>query len=80
LAFSPAKLQRLKTLHHLNVPCLAPERTDFLQSIGIDAETTPVGIIARLGMRSTGWGFRGSEPPARTLPNIRRRQRTGSFI
>jgi hypothetical protein len=48
LDFSPAKLQRLKTRHHLNVPCLAPERTDFLQSIGIDAETTPVGIIARL--------------------------------
>jgi N12 class adenine-specific DNA methylase len=29
-------------------PDLALERTDFSQSIGIDAETTPVGIIARL--------------------------------
>jgi hypothetical protein len=57
LAFSPAKLQRLKTLHHLNVPCLAPERTDFLQSIGIDAETTPVGIIARLEHALDRWRF-----------------------
>jgi hypothetical protein len=61
LAFSPAKLQRLKTLHHLNVPCLAPERTDFLQSIGIDAETTPVGIIARLEHALDRMGVLGSE-------------------
>jgi N12 class adenine-specific DNA methylase/adenine-specific DNA methylase len=29
-------------------PDLALERTDFSQSIGIDSETTPVGLIARL--------------------------------
>lgn len=29
-------------------PDLALERTDFSQSIGIDGETTPVGLIARL--------------------------------
>jgi hypothetical protein len=29
-------------------PDLALERTDFRQSIGIDSETTPVGLIARL--------------------------------
>jgi hypothetical protein len=29
-------------------PHLAPERTDYPQSIDIDAETTPFGIVARL--------------------------------